>query len=75
VEEEDSIACAYAEMIELDDEEKNMMSNPQNLKKNMTNEEEESLKLVTLKTKTCSNDVSNTSREVGYAQNVRHKKK
>ncbi len=39
----------------------------------MTDEEEENLKSTTLRIETCSNDVSNTPREVGFAQYVHHR--
>jgi hypothetical protein len=41
----------------------------------MTNEEEESLESATPRTKIGSNDVSNTPKEVGFAQYVSHKER
>ncbi len=65
MEEEVSIACADAGMTKSNDEEESMMLEPQSPLKKMTNEEKESPKWATLRTKTSSNDVSNTPKEVG----------
>jgi len=48
--EEDSTTCVDAKMMKSDDKEKSMMLEPQNPKKNMTNEEEENLELRTPRT-------------------------
>jgi len=74
VEEEDSTTCANVEMMELDDKEDSTMPKPQSPKENMTNEEEKSPKL-TPRTKTGSDDVSNTPKEVGSTQYVHHRER
>ncbi len=75
MEEEDSIECVNAKMTELDNEEKTMMLEPWSLEQNMTNEEKEIIKPTTPKTKTGSNDVNNTPKEVNFAQYVHLKER
>jgi hypothetical protein len=64
--EEDSTTCANVRITNLDDKEESTMPEPRSPKKNMTNEEEESLKPITPRTKKGSNDVNNKSREVEF---------
>ncbi len=73
VEKEDFTTCTNVGMTELDDEEDNMIPEPQSPEENMIDEEEESLESTTPRIETDSNDVSSTAREVGFAQYVHHK--
>jgi len=64
VEEKDSRACVDGRLTK-SEEDKNTILKTQSLEENMTNEEEEGLKLATPRTKIGSNDVNNTLKEVG----------
>ncbi len=63
--EEDSTTCIDAKMMKSDEEEERMMLEPWNPKENMTNEEEESIKLGTPRIEIGYNDVNNTFSEIG----------
>jgi hypothetical protein len=68
--EEDSTTCLDGGMTKLDDEEKNMMPKTPCPKDAMTDEEEESTKLTTLKTKMDYSDANNKPKEIGSTQYV-----
>ncbi len=66
VEEEDSRACVDGGLTKSYENDKSTMLETQSLEENMMNEEEEGLELATPRTKTGSNDVNSTPREVGF---------
>jgi hypothetical protein len=64
--EKDSRACIDVRITKSNDKEESTMPEPRSPKENMTNEEEESPKLTTPRTKKGSNDVNYTPRKVGF---------
>ncbi len=72
VEEKDSIACPNGEMKESDDQKKNIMLKTPCPKAATKDEEEESMELVTPRTKMGFNDMDNTLKFFGFTQYVQH---
>jgi hypothetical protein len=68
--EENFAVCANVKMIESDDEEENTMPKTTILEDAMIDGEEEGMEPVTPTIETNSNDVSNTCKEVNFAQYV-----
>jgi hypothetical protein len=66
VEEEDFVVCPNGEMTKLNDKKESTVPNTPCPEDAMSNEEEESMELTIPRTKTCSNDVSNIPKKIGY---------
>ncbi len=68
VDEEDPTTCPNGEMMESNDEERNMVLKTPCLENTMTDSKKEGMKLITPKSKMGSNDVTNTPKKIGYTQ-------
>jgi hypothetical protein len=68
VDEEDPTTCPNGEMMESNDEERNMVLKTPCLENIMTDSKKEGTKLTTLKSKMGSNDVTNAPKKIGSTQ-------